>query len=58
MAADTLLPGAGVGLVGLRERVGLVGGTLDAGRRADGGWRLRAWFPWPIDGPTLTRGAA
>src|SRR4051812_40166513 len=47
VSADTLLPGAGVGLVGLRERVGLAGGNLDAGPTLDGGWRLRAWFPWP-----------
>ena len=48
VAADSLLPGAGVGLVGLRERVGLAGGTLEAGVTADGGWRVRAWFPWPM----------
>jgi signal transduction histidine kinase len=41
-----LLPGSGVGLLGLRERVGLLGGTLDAGPCADGGWRLAAWIPW------------
>ena len=48
VSADSLLPGAGVGLVGLRERVELAGGTLDAGPTDAGGWRLRAWFPWPI----------
>jgi signal transduction histidine kinase len=48
VSADSLLPGAGVGLVGLRERVELAGGTLDAGPTHAGGWRLRAWFPWPI----------
>jgi signal transduction histidine kinase len=42
----TLLPGSGVGLLGLRERVELLGGTLDAGPCADGGWRLGAWLPW------------
>ena len=45
--AHTPLPGAGVGLVGLRERVALAGGSLDAGPTDAGGWRVRAWFPWP-----------
>ncbi len=47
VAAEMLLPGAGVGLVGLRERVELAGGTLDAGPTPAGGWQVRAWFPWP-----------
>jgi signal transduction histidine kinase len=47
VSAEALLPGAGVGLVGLRERVELAGGTLDAGPTAAGGWQVRAWFPWP-----------
>ncbi|GAA3629674.1 sensor histidine kinase [Streptomyces chitinivorans] len=39
------VPGAGVGLVGLAERVALAGGRLEHGR--DGGdFRLRAWLPW------------
>ncbi|MFK4728439.1 histidine kinase [Agromyces mediolanus] len=37
--------GAGRGLAGLRERVGLYGGTLDAGPRGARGWRLRATVP-------------
>ncbi|MFC4587696.1 sensor histidine kinase [Sphaerisporangium corydalis] len=43
------LPGSGSGLVGLAERVRLVGGTLHAGPPAGepGGWRLRAVLPWP-----------
>ncbi|AOR36447.1 two-component sensor histidine kinase [Streptomyces fodineus] len=36
------VPGAGRGLVGMRERVGAFDGELLAGPRADGGWRLRA----------------
>lgn len=45
-AARTELPGAGMGLVGLRERVTLAGGRLNHGR--DGhGFRLEAWLPWP-----------
>ncbi len=39
-------PGAGVGLVGLRERVALAGGRLEAGPTEAGGWRVAAWFPW------------
>ncbi len=36
--------GSGRGLIGLRERVGLYGGTLTAGPKPGGGWRLRAEF--------------
>jgi signal transduction histidine kinase len=45
--ADGALSGAGTGngLRGLRERVDACGGTLDAGRRPDGGWRLEARVP-------------
>jgi signal transduction histidine kinase len=41
------LPGAGAGLVGLRERVHLVGGRLEHGPTAAGEFRLKAWLPWP-----------
>lgn len=41
------LPGAGVGLVGMRERVELAGGTLDAGIDGQGTHVLRAHLPWP-----------
>jgi signal transduction histidine kinase len=36
--------GSGRGLIGLRERVGLYDGTLEAGPKPGGGWRLRAEF--------------
>jgi signal transduction histidine kinase len=38
-------PGSGLGLVGLRERLELAGGTLTAGREATH-WVVRGWIPW------------
>ncbi|MGZ4251359.1 MAG: sensor histidine kinase [Solirubrobacteraceae bacterium] len=37
--------GAGLGLVGIRERVESTGGTLSAGPEPEGGWLLRASVP-------------
>ncbi|MFJ9459469.1 sensor histidine kinase [Kitasatospora sp. NPDC101447] len=42
--AETL-PGGGHGLVGLRERAQLLGGTLTAGPTHDGGFEVRAELP-------------
>ncbi|MFB6840414.1 sensor histidine kinase [Streptomyces sp. NPDC056361] len=39
-------PGGGHGLLGLRERLAVYGGTLRAGRRPHGGYRVRAVIPW------------
>ncbi|SOD97390.1 Signal transduction histidine kinase [Blastococcus haudaquaticus] len=47
---DVALPGAGTGLVGLLERVGLAGGHLEHGWTADSDFRLRVWLPWAADG--------
>lgn len=44
---DPVIPGTGSGLVGLAERANVSGGRLEHGRTADGGFRLRAWLPWP-----------
>lgn len=37
--------GSGYGLIGMRERVTLLGGTFDAGPAADRGWRVDATLP-------------
>ncbi len=57
-AAAPLVPaGARRGLIGLRERIALYGGELDAGPRSGGGWVVRARFP--VDAPRPRhRGAA
>ncbi|MFJ6657450.1 sensor histidine kinase [Streptomyces sp. NPDC091377] len=43
--------GSGNGLAGMRERAAALGGTIEAGRRDDGGFRVRAVLP-------LTRGGS
>ncbi len=48
-AAPAIPAGARRGLFGLRERIALYGGELDAGPRIGGGWIVRARFP--IDSP-------
>ncbi|WP_306321835.1 MULTISPECIES: sensor histidine kinase [unclassified Streptomyces] len=43
-------PGSGAGLVGMRERAGLLGGSFDAGPAGTGTWRVRATLP--LEGAT------
>ncbi|UQA33762.1 sensor histidine kinase [Streptomyces sp. HNA39] len=43
--------GTGHGLVGMRERVRLTGGTLDVGTLPDGGFRVAARIPLPPAAP-------
>jgi signal transduction histidine kinase len=44
-SGSTVLPGAGHGLLGMRERVALYGGQLTSGRRFGGGFEVRATIP-------------
>jgi signal transduction histidine kinase len=40
-----VLPGAGHGLIGMRERVTVFGGTITTGPRPQGGWSVHARLP-------------
>jgi signal transduction histidine kinase len=53
-AAPAVPAGARRGLVGLRERIAIYGGLLDAGPRTGGGWIVRARFP--VDAPPPRHG--
>src|SRR5580658_7137559 len=45
--SSTWTAGGSRGQRGMRERVEELGGKLDYGRRPDGGFEVRAWFPLP-----------
>jgi signal transduction histidine kinase len=46
-AAAPRPPTGGRGLIGMRERVHVLGGSLDAGPRTGGGFAVEARFPYP-----------
>lgn len=39
--------GTGLGIVGMRERMNALGGSLEAGPKSRGGWLVRARIPYP-----------
>jgi signal transduction histidine kinase len=53
-ATATGQSGGGNGLVGMRERAAALGGSVQAGPRGDGGFRVRARLPLAGAGPVTT----
>jgi signal transduction histidine kinase len=51
---DTTRRGEGNGLINIRERVAVVGGTVETGPDADGGFSVRVQLPYSL-GPGSTR---
>ncbi|MFF5808509.1 sensor histidine kinase [Streptomyces sp. NPDC012746] len=52
-----VVPGPGHGLIGMRERARLYGGTVDAGPRTEGGFRVRLTLPVAAGPPPSARPA-
>jgi signal transduction histidine kinase len=52
-AGPSAAVGNGRGLMGLRERLAVYGGSLEAGRRPTGGFRVRAVIPLVSDGARM-----
>ena len=50
--------GFGFGLVGMRERLEIVGGMLEAGPVGDGTWRVRAVIPVAAGGTAPSEGGS
>ena len=48
--ARVAAPGTGIGLVAIRERAELLGGTVHAGPTDDGGFTVRAFVPYQLPG--------
>jgi signal transduction histidine kinase len=46
-APAAVVPSAGTGLVGLAERVALLGGRFEFGPAPTGEFQVQAWLPWP-----------
>ncbi|MFI5717265.1 sensor histidine kinase [Nocardia sp. NPDC051750] len=42
---EARIQGSGLGLAGMRERMAVLGGSLEAGRTPDGSWRVHARIP-------------
>ncbi|MDR6939208.1 sensor histidine kinase [Arcanobacterium hippocoleae] len=47
--AATKNDGHGHGLIGMRERAAVFGGTIEAGAKAQGGFRVKAVIPFPAE---------
>lgn len=46
--AQDRIQGSGLGLAGMRERMAVLGGKMEAGRTPDGAWRVRARIPLAV----------
>jgi signal transduction histidine kinase len=50
-AADRSANGDGHGLIGIRERVSVIGGQVFVGPGDDGGFEVRAHLPFAVEAP-------